>query len=135
TALILQRLLPDAELVLIDASAENLEIARRFLNSRVRFLHAFYDPACPASQAGLGEVDLLAVPLAFVGDRSVVYDAPPAPRVIVHDWLWRATAKSRLVSVLLLKRINLITSTTAVERLNGSTLELPSAFHLPLARG
>ena len=42
------------------------------------------------------EPDLVVIPLAFVGDReSVLYRAPPAPRVLVHDWIWRRRADRR----------------------------------------
>ena len=51
-------------------------------------------------------LDLVVIPLAFDGDRAALYTHPPAPAVIVHDWIWRKRGDSRIVSVALLKRIN-----------------------------
>ena len=47
-------------------------------------------------------------PLAFDGDRGAIYTNPPAPAVIVHDWIWRRRGTSRIVSTALLKRVNLV---------------------------
>jgi hypothetical protein len=102
TALILRRLLPDAELVVIDRSAANLETARPFLGDRVELVHEEYDPQRH------GEFDLLVIPLAYVGDRSRLYRDPPAPPLLVHDWLWRNGCRGEVVSLLLLKRLNLV---------------------------
>jgi hypothetical protein len=110
TALILRELLPAAELVIVDASASHARVARRELAggppAPIRFLVARYDPAAPPPEA---RADLVIVPLAYRGDRARFYAAPPAAHVIVHDWLWRrAGARSRVVSALLLKRVNLV---------------------------
>jgi hypothetical protein len=103
SALVLRRLLPTAEITIIDRSADNLRSANSFLGSDIRVLTAEYSPA-----HGEGS-DLLVVPLAFEGDRSQFYDAPPARAVAVHDWLWRSRgAASTVVSLLLLKRLNLV---------------------------
>ena len=60
----------------------------------------------------LGEInhgyDLIVLPLSFEGDRDALYDRPPARTVIVHDWLWRKRGISGIVSVVLLKRLNLV---------------------------
>ena len=45
------------------------------------------------------------------GNRNAIYTQPPAPAVIVHDWIWRRRGTSRIVSLALLKRINLVRST------------------------
>ena len=42
------------------------------------------------------------------GDRRAIYARPPAPIVLVHDWIWRRRGESRIVSLALLKRINLV---------------------------
>jgi hypothetical protein len=102
TALVLQRLLPDARLIIIDASEESLRSARPFVGHAVEFIHAFYDNVPQA------EVDLMVIPLALIGDRSTIYRHPPAPLVLVHDWLWRRHGESAVVSPFLLKRLNLI---------------------------
>jgi hypothetical protein len=46
--------------------------------------------------------------LAFIGDKSAIYRCPTAPQVLVHDWLWRKRGTSAIISVLLLKRLNLV---------------------------
>lgn len=104
TALALRSLLPTAELVLIDASAENLQAARAFLDSSVSVINDWYDPARH------GGFDLVVIPLAFVGDKNALYDRPPAPALMVHDWIWRRRGASRVVSPLLCKRLNLVRS-------------------------
>ncbi len=102
TAIILRRLLPMARLVVIDASAASLRAARQFLPRQVEVLHALYDPECHAA------FDLVVVPLAFIGNRTSYYRSPAAPRMIIHDWLWRRRGASAVVSIFLLKRLNLI---------------------------
>jgi hypothetical protein len=112
TALVLARLLPHARLTLIDAVPAHLDRARAFLEpvtrerpEVVRFVAGVFD------QSASAHADLLVVPLAYRGDRRRLYAAPPAPRVAVHDWLWRRRgADGRRVSLLLLKRLNLITA-------------------------
>ena len=47
-------------------------------------------------------------PLAFIGDRAAIYRHPPAPVVLIHDWLWRPHGRGAVVSLLLLKRLNLV---------------------------
>ncbi|HEV3256632.1 MAG TPA: fatty acid desaturase [Gemmataceae bacterium] len=102
TVLILRRLLPHADLVVIDASAVNIDSARAFIPGAVEVINAWYDPS---RHDGF---DLLVVPLAFVGDRRLFYDRPPAPAVLIHDWLWRRRGPGTVVSLLLLKRLNLV---------------------------
>ncbi len=102
TALILQKLMPGVRITIIDASAENLETAKTFLNGNVELVHHFYEAAEPES------ADLLIIPLAFVGNRDAVYKRPPARAVLVHDWIWAKCAEGVPVSLLLLKRLNLV---------------------------
>lgn len=104
TALVLRRLLPDAELTIVDRSAKNLERARPLLDGTVRVVEASWTPEHSAG------ADLVVVPLAFDGDRSRFYRDPPAPAVMVHDWIWRRRGARRwaVVSPLLLKRLNLV---------------------------
>jgi fatty acid desaturase len=101
TALILRRLLPDAKLALIDMNSENLSIARRFV-AGVEYINKQFHVADAC------DFDLLIIPLAFVGDRDVIYHNLPAPAVLVHDWIWRPRGTSVIVSWLLLKRLNLL---------------------------
>jgi hypothetical protein len=100
--LLLNRLLPNARLLVIDRSAANIATARAFLNGRAEFLHASFKPA------QVEGCNLIVFPLAYVGDRAALYCNPPAPIVIMHDWIWRRRGASAIVSVLLLKRMNLV---------------------------
>jgi hypothetical protein len=102
TLLVLRRLVPDASLVVIDRSAENIGVARKLAPAGVRFEHACYDRGLVKG------FDVVVFPLAFSGDRGAIYREPPAPVVLVHDWIWRRRGTSVVVSVLLLKRLNLL---------------------------
>jgi hypothetical protein len=102
TYLICRRLLPRAELVVIDASAANLRTAQAFVPDKITVIHDWYDPARH------NDFDLLVIPLAFVGDRAALYRRPPAPAVLIHDWLWRRHRPGVVVSLLLCKRLNLV---------------------------
>ncbi len=102
TLLVLRRLAPRARFVIIDRSPESLEAARPFLPGDVEVVNRSYDPE------GDGPFDLLVIPLAYVGDREAIYRRPPAPLVFVHDWLWRRRGAGAVVSLFLLKRLNLV---------------------------
>ncbi len=103
TALVLRRLLPECRITIVDASARSLAVARGLLDDgAVRFEHARWD-----RRRGAG-FDLVVLPLGYVGDRAAEYAAPAARALLVHDWLWRRRGRSRVVSLLLLKRVNLI---------------------------
>lgn len=104
TALLLQRLTPTAHIVIIDCNSRHIEEAHKFLNGNVHYQERFFDPAVAAH-----EFDLVIIPLSFRGDRELIYKQPPAPAVLVHDWLWRrrGTQSSR-ISWMLLKRLNLV---------------------------
>jgi hypothetical protein len=102
TLIVLRRLLPGAELVAIDRSADNLAAARPFLPAGVRVINDYYDPA------RMKDLDLVVIPLSFVGDRMALYRRPPAPALVVHDWIWRRRGAGAVVSPLLRKRLNLV---------------------------
>jgi hypothetical protein len=104
TLLILERLLPEAKIVVIDRSAANIQKARIMVNGTATFIHETYAPNL------VEDVDLVVFPLSFVGDRESVYRHSPAQAVLVHDWLWRKRGQSAIVSFLLLKRLNLVKS-------------------------
>jgi hypothetical protein len=108
TALILRRLLPDARLVVIDASPENLRSAERHLPSAIECVEGFYDPELHRG------FDMVVLPLALVGDRDQYYRTPTAPYMLIHDWLWRPHGQSAIVSCLLMKRLNRISGSEAV---------------------
>ncbi|HLK64226.1 MAG TPA: fatty acid desaturase [Bryobacteraceae bacterium] len=103
TALLLRQLLPEAALTIIDSDRANLEQARAFLgDSPADLVHAHFPSPAAAP------FDLLVIPLAFQGDRNALYRHPPAPTVLIHDWIWRKRGVTRIVSPLLLKRVNLV---------------------------
>jgi len=154
TVLILQRLLPGAQLVVIDAKSESIQVAQTFIKrgndedifsaapsvlggenvmstqglrpgllsgrplrglckeslflnpyidrETVEFIHEWYDPARHNS------FDLVIIPLSFIGDRESIYRHPPAPAVLIHDWIWRRRGESSIVSLFLFKRLNLV---------------------------
>jgi Fatty acid desaturase len=106
TAIVLRRLRPDARLTIVDANLANLDRARGLLDcAGIEFRHARYAPG------DADDFDLIVIPLSYVGDRDAIYAAPPARLVIVHDWIWRARGVTRIVSVPLLKRLNLLSRT------------------------
>ncbi len=105
TALVLRELLPGARLTLVDGSARNLEIARSFLGDAVDYRNEWVGHALPP-----GPTDLTVIPLCFTGNREEIYRHPPSAAVLVHDWIWRRRGTSAIVSILLLKRINLVRS-------------------------
>ena len=107
TAILLRRLLPDATLVVLDASAAHLESARSFLDDTVLLRHALY------RGAEFDGVDLVVVPLAYLGRRQSIYERPPARAVLVHDWIWRSHGRGVIISPWLFKRLNLITTLPA----------------------
>ena len=103
TALILAELLPAARITIVDASAANLDRARALAGNRdIHFVNARY------ADIDRGAYDLLVIPLSFDGDREAIYARPPAATVMVHDWIWRKRGSSRIISIALLKRINLV---------------------------
>lgn len=103
TALILRSLAPEARITVIDASRENLDRARLWLSDVVS-VHAHY----PGGVRLQSDTDLVVIPLCFDGDREAIYRDPPARAVIVHDWLWRRRGTGQVVSIALLKRVNLV---------------------------
>jgi hypothetical protein len=104
TLIVLERLLPQARFIVIDQSAANLQEAQKWVHGDAKFVRQTYTP-------GLVEgMDLVVIPLSFVGDRDAIYRQPPAPAVVIHDWLWRRRGISTVVSFVLLKRLNLVLS-------------------------
>jgi len=102
TALILRDLLPEAQLTIVDSDPYNLETARRFLDANIEYRNERYVPG--ASR----DCDLTVFPLCLDGDRGAIYRHPPSPSVLVHDWIWRRRGTGAVVSVALLKRLNLV---------------------------
>jgi hypothetical protein len=105
TALILRRLLPRAQLTIVDLDEEHLAMAQPYLDRSVCQVQARY------GVDAMPECDLLVIPLSLQGDRDQFYQTPirePSRMVLVHEWLWRPRGQSVVVSYLLLKRLNLI---------------------------
>ncbi|MEO7189693.1 MAG: fatty acid desaturase [Vicinamibacterales bacterium] len=102
TALILRRLLPDAAITVVDANASHLTRARILLGDTVAYDHALFTPVDRT------DADMIVIPLAFLGDRGAIYAHPPAPLVVVHDWIWRRRGRGVPVSRWLLKRVNAV---------------------------
>ena len=105
TALILRDLLPAAQIVIVDRNRANLDSARAWLGSDVEFECRVYPSH--DEMAATVPYDLVVIPLAFDGNRDAVYAHPPA-NAIVHDWLWHRRETSSVVSLALLKRLNLV---------------------------
>lgn len=108
TALVLQRLLPRCEVVIIEEDEGNLLRAQRFLAER-------RNP--PTLQWVLGrfqpehrrDFDVVVVPLGFRGDRAALYRRAPGAALLIHDWLWqRRGDEGVVVARWLLKRLNLV---------------------------
>jgi hypothetical protein len=106
TALLLRRIVPHATLNIVDARAAHLDEASAWLDGTVKLTCGFYETA-PVLTSTEG-TDLVVIPLAFIGDKSAIYRCPPARHVLVHDWVWRKRGTSVIISVLLLKRLNLL---------------------------
>jgi hypothetical protein len=104
TLLVLKHLLPQSRFIVIDHSAANIQEAREIVPNGATFIHKSYSPALVEG------MDLVVIPLSFIGDRKAIYGHPPAPALIIHDWLWHSRPCSTVVSFLLLKRLNLVQS-------------------------
>jgi hypothetical protein len=102
TALIIQKLAPDAGITIVDHSGGNIMRARGMINHGTRFVEETFDPS------HCGDADLVIFPLAYDGKRERLYSDPPAPVVFVHDWIWRRRGEGVVISYLLLKRLNLV---------------------------
>jgi hypothetical protein len=102
TALILRELLPAAHLTIIDSDPRNLETARGFLDGSIEYRNERYAPGESC------DCDLTVVPLCLHGERAPIYCRPPSPMVLVHDWIWHPRGTGTVVSIALLKRLNLI---------------------------
>jgi hypothetical protein len=102
TALVLRELLPSAEITIVDANPRHLEIARGMLGPTVVYRNQHY------SSGGIYDSDLTVIPLCLDGDRAAIYRHPPSAFVMVHDWIWRRRGLGAVVSIALMKRINLV---------------------------
>jgi hypothetical protein len=110
TAIIMRRLLPDASITIVDRNPDHLNTAQALLGGSVEVVERDCDAACAF------DADLVVIPLAFVGDRNAFYERPPAPMVLIHDWIWHRRGEGTRVSWLLLKRVNLVRRTSSSVR-------------------
>jgi hypothetical protein len=107
TALALRQVAPACSLVLIDTSASNLARAEAYLAGvgalhDVELRHAHFDAGCAEA------FDLVVLPLAFLGEKQALL-CGSARTWLVHDWLWRVRGpRSVVISLWLLKRLNLV---------------------------
>lgn len=110
TALVLREVMPHARVVIIDGDSAHLDCARQMLSGSPTDAAPIEEYRLQTFVAGdrCDGFDLIVVPLAFRGDRESLCATPPAPFLLVHDWCWRVRGTGRLVSLLLLKRVNLI---------------------------
>jgi hypothetical protein len=106
TALILGRLLPDAQLHIVEGEPSHIEPARQVLRSRglaAQFVAQTY------AADSITRFDVVVIPLGYVGERAALYERPVAPVMLIHDWLWRRRGwPSLVVSRWLLKRLNVV---------------------------
>lgn len=103
TALLMRDLIPGVRITVIDSSAANLAIARRFIGGEVEFVNRRY------ARGDRRDCGLIVIPLCFDGDRGLIYGHPIAGvPVLIHDWIWRKRGAGSIVSVALLKRLNLV---------------------------
>ncbi len=103
TPLVLRTLLPQTHVTVLDADADHLDSARQLIgDDSVAWKVGTYDPTATI------DAELLVVPLAFVGDRAILYRLPPARYVVIHDWIWRPRGETVVVAWWLLKRLNLV---------------------------
>ena len=107
TVIVLRRILPSAELVVVDACPASVDCARRWMRARgqsmPKTIVASFDPKAHAG------FDLVIFPLALVGDRTVSTRALATSRAVAtHEWIWSGRGISRVVSLLLFKRLCLV---------------------------
>jgi hypothetical protein len=102
TALILKELVPAARLTIVDSNPRNIDTARRLLDGNVEYRREQYVPG------NSRDCDLTVIPLCLKGNRAAIYRCPPSSAVLVHDWIWRRRGIGAVVSIVLLKRLNLV---------------------------
>jgi hypothetical protein len=102
TAFILRELLPEAHLTIIDSNPHNIDTARSLIDGGIEYRNEKY------VSGGSNDCDLTIIPLCLRGDRAAIYRRPPSSMVLVHDWIWNRRGAGVVVSIALLKRLNLV---------------------------
>jgi hypothetical protein len=103
TAIALRTLLPRVRITILDASTRSIAIATPLLPPDTTVICRRYFPGESL------DCDLAVIPLAFDGHRERIYRDPPARITLVHDWIWRRRGAGCIVSIFLLKRVNVVT--------------------------
>lgn len=118
TLLVLKRLFPACEIVVVDQSAGNVACARRYLRARGReWLGDLVSEDGEVrgvtfrverfSAERDHDLDLVVCPLAYVGDRAELGRANARLGVLSHVWLWQRHAPGAVISGWLMKRLEL----------------------------
>ncbi len=103
SAFVVRRLWPLAQSIIYEADAFHLQEARRWLSGDEFLVNA------RVTSPGNCAADLVIVPLALDLDKAAFYSPVAWTRVLVQDWVWRRpTKRTAIVSLLLLKRMNLV---------------------------
>lgn len=104
SALLLRERFPRASIVVLDQDAQHLALARTMLPADVACVRGTFTPGERLA------ADLVVLPLALRGHKRAWRLAPPAPFVLVHDWLWCAPGRGALVAWWLGKRVHVVSS-------------------------
>jgi hypothetical protein len=102
SAIVLRRIAPDAQIEILERERRHVDVAAAFVDAGTSLVHRAYEPDERT------DADLLVLPLGYDGDRRRIYERPPAPAVLVHDWAWSRHGDGVIISWLLLKRLNLV---------------------------
>jgi Fatty acid desaturase len=107
--LALRTLLPRSRFLVVDQSQGHIDAARGYLGRAAIDLGTaeFLRGTFTGAELDLGSDDLVVVPLAYEGSRGALRVLTAGAALITHDWAWRRAKVSAMVSVLLLKRVNL----------------------------
>ena len=102
SVLLLRERYPHASITVLDSERAHLDVA-----------HAWLPPGtqCVCERFVAGQqlaADLVVLPLALRGGRSLAIAEPPAPLLLVHDWAWQRVGRGCLVAWWLGKRVHLV---------------------------
>lgn len=104
SALLLRERFPRAAITVLDQEPRHLALARTMLPTDVACVVGTFTPGQRL------DADLVVLPLALRGQKRAWRSAPPAPYVLVHDWLWCAPGRGARVAWWLGKRMHVVSS-------------------------
>jgi hypothetical protein len=104
SAILLRERWPAARIVVVDAEASHLTAADAWWPPGVERRVGRVLPGQPI------DADLVVLPLALRGARRAFLQAPPAPRLLVHDWALARLGHGALVAWWLGKRVYLVST-------------------------